>query len=264
MLLLLLPFLLLASSSASSAAVVGSPLVIAWHTPSHAGAAARLRSSCASARLECAVTAVAAAEVARAGSYQAFKVRFARSQLLARRRAVVYVDADIEARSWPALLANATAGGGADYAFFDWRGGTLTMPPVVATGVFFLNYTVCGRRLAAAWEAAMAFGTNRRAADDQVVSLLLQAARGDGAIARRLGGCRCEWLPPEYLAITGHPAFVQSYTLGRIVFEHTGMPSGAPVESPLLPDDTSLAAALAELDGPAASAGRPDRSQELR
>eukprot|EP00966_Prymnesium_polylepis_P199328 4618719-Prymnesium_polylepis.1 len=108
---------------------------------------------------------------------------------------VVYMDVDLEPRSFPHLFAPGAWGTARDVAVFNWQsniswfGGHRLK---AASGVLFLNKTAPAEALLRAWAEVMAHPNNSHSPDDQALDLL---ANDGGWMQRVAWG----WLPEAYL-----------------------------------------------------------------
>ena len=127
----------------------------------------------------------------------AAKPSFIRDEMDATKLPVAFLDTDLEFHSFPKLFVPGSwPGGGRDVAAFNYWGNETdwehASTPTTGSGVIFFNQTSRARGVLTAWAEAMAWDTNTRAPDDQVLDKLLKEG---GWLARASFG----WLPASYM-----------------------------------------------------------------
>ena len=131
----------------------------------------------------------------------AMKPAFILSQMELSRLPVAWLDADMEFHQYPTLFSPGSwPGGGRDVALFNYWGNVSKgqVTPSLGSGVAFFNHTHRAQHVLTAWAEAMAYDSNSRAPDDQVLNELLDSG---GWTQRASYG----WLPVAYLRTV--PAF---------------------------------------------------------
>ena len=178
---------------------------ISFFSPNYKDKAERLLRSCARHDICCKATQAPtsfgpdAPEGSEEYRFQfiASKPAFILGQIKATKLPVVWLDSDLEFHSYPTLFApGGWEDGPRDVAIFNYWGNESagSTVPSTGSGVVYFNSTDRAKNLLVAWAEGMAFDTNFRAPDDQVLNDLL----GQGSWATRAS---FGWLPSSYLRV---------------------------------------------------------------
>ena len=208
---------------------------VTLHSPAYTGKAKRLLRSCVRVGICCKATQAPnsfgpdALEGSEEFRFQliAMKPAFILSQMELSRLPVVWLDADMEFHQFPTLFtAGSWPGGPRDVALFNYWGNVSKgqSTPSLGSGVAFFNHTRKGRDVLTAWAEAMAYETNSRAPDDQVLNEII--ASNDWVQRASYG-----WLPVAYLRTM--PAFYRG--VDPVIDHDHGSPPGLIKHSPTQP-----------------------------
>jgi len=244
---------------------------ITFFSPNYKDKAERLLRSCARHDICCKATQAPtsfgpdAPEGSEEYRFQfiASKPAFILGQMKATKLPVVWLDSDLEFHAYPTLFApGGWEDGPRDVAIFNYWGNESagSTVPSTASGVVYFNSTDRAKNLLVAWAEGMAFDTNFRAPDDQVLNDLL----GQGGWATRAS---FGWLPSSYLRCL--PMFYRGVV--PVIDHDHGNPTGLiehSSEKPKMPTPGEGAAPVEWKDGiphpgkckvdlPAASAEEP-------
>eukprot|EP00908_Phaeocystis_cordata_P023798 Transcript_6252.p1 GENE.Transcript_6252~~Transcript_6252.p1 ORF type:complete len:529 (-),score=104.61 Transcript_6252:194-1780(-) len=184
-------------------------VAVTLHSPAYTLKAKRLLRSCTRVGICCKATQAPesfgpeAPEGSEEFRFQliAMKPAFILSQMELSRLPVAWLDADMEFHQYPTLFSPGSwPGGGRDVALFNYWGNVSKgqVTPSLGSGVAFFNHTHRAQHVLTAWAEAMAYDSNSRAPDDQVLNELLDSG---GWTQRASYG----WLPVAYLRTV--PAF---------------------------------------------------------
>ena len=148
----------------------------------------------------------------------ASKPAFILEQIEMTKRPVVWLDVDLEFHDFPELfMPGGWKDGPRDVAIFNYWGNETSGNdvPSVGSGVVYFNSTKRAKNVLVAWAEAMAFDTNPRAPDDQVLNDLL----GQGSWVKRAS---FGWLPASYLRV--QPMFYRGVV--PVIDHDHGNPTG--------------------------------------
>ena len=225
---------------------------VSFFSPTYKGKAERLLRSCARHDICCKATQAPtsfgpdAPEGSEEYRFQfiASKPAFILGQIKATRLPVVWLDSDLEFHQYPTLFApGGWEDGPRDVAIFNYWGNESAgnTVPSTGSGVVYFNSTDRAKNLLVAWAEAMAFDTNFRAPDDQVLNDLL----GQGSWATRAS---FGWLPSSYLRVL--PMFYRGVV--PVIDHDHGNPTGLiehSSEKPKMPTPGEGAAPVEWKDG---------------
>ena len=208
---------------------------VTLHSPAYTGKAKRLLRSCLRVGICCKATQAPnsfgpdALEGSEEFRFQliAMKPAFILSQMELSRLPVVWLDADMEFHQFPRLFTPGSWPGGArDVALFNYWGNVSKgqNTPSLGSGVAFFNHTRKSRNVLTAWAEAMAYETNSRAPDDQVLNEIIGS---NDWVQRASYG----WLPVAYLRTM--PVFYRG--VDPVIDHDHGSPPGLIKHSPTQP-----------------------------
>ena len=209
--------------------------VVTLHSPAYTNKAKRLLRSCLRVGICCKATQAPnsfgpdALEGSEEFRFQliAMKPAFILSQMELTRLPVVWLDADMEFHQFPTLFTPGSwPGGPRDVALFNYWGNVSKgqATPSLGSGVAFFNHTRKSRNVLTAWAEAMAYDTNSRAPDDQVLNEVIGS---NDWVQRASYG----WLPVAYLRTM--PVFYRG--VDPVIDHDHGSPPGLIKHSPTKP-----------------------------
>ena len=208
---------------------------VTLHSPAYTNKAKRLLRSCLRVGICCKATQAPnsfgpeALEGSEEFRFQliAMKPAFILSQMELSRLPVVWLDADMEFHQFPTLFTPGSwPGGPRDVALFNYWGNVSKgqATPSLGSGVAFFNHTRKSRNVLTAWAEAMAYETNSRAPDDQVLNEVIGS---NDWVQRASYG----WLPVAYLRTM--PVFYRG--VDPVIDHDHGSPPGLIKHSPTQP-----------------------------